>query len=241
MRRLALLTCGFLWTLALGQASAGVGDPKKDDSFHVETVCTRGTDVVDCPKLRLRLSGGVVAGKAADVEVSPLPAVSIHVEADLASWRYTPVLHVDVLLTGLPDSDVSTTDPTSVKAFDASAAIVQTLGEDLRFNLYARAGVASRLAEATAASARLPAYASFGIDLHTADGDHWLQFGGGPDQRLSQKWAPAVQVNAGLKVAQKDKARVWLTGSFIRAVEVKFPGVDVPARDWWTVSAQVGF
>lgn len=190
--------------------------------------------------ISVRFAAGVMAGKAADVDVRPLPAASIHVDSPLTSLSNGPRLNVDVSLTGLPKDGVSLESPGSVKAFDGSAGLVQPLGSVLQFNLYARLGVASRLASDTADRDRLPGYASIGLDFHTANGDHYLQIGGGPDQRLSGSWSPSIHVTGGVKVGERAGAKLWLVGSIIRALDLAAYGYPTPSRDWWTVGVQVG-
>ncbi len=190
--------------------------------------------------ISVRFAAGVMAGKAADVDVRPLPAATIHVDSPLTSLENGPRLNVDVALTGLPNESVQLESPGSVKAFDGSASIVQPLGSVLRFNLYGRLGGASRLAADTADRDRLPGYASIGLDFHTADGDHYLQIGGGPDQRLSGEWSPSIHVTGGVKVGERAGAKLWLVGSVIRALDLAAYGYRTPSRDWWTIGVQVG-
>ncbi len=235
-----VIVLAFLWSQP---ALAGVADPPVEKGFVVEQLCYRDGVKVDCPKFSLHLRAGVLGGKAADVDIRPLPAFAIRAAFDLVSLAGGPVGQVDVELTGLPDeAGVDVEQPaTSVKAFDASFAAIQSLGSVLRFNLYARVGLASRLAASSDPALRLPGYASFGIDVHSADGDHWLQVGLGPDQRLSGEWVPTVQALAGLLVKEATKVKVWLVGGFIRALDLSAYGYKPPARDWWTVSAQAGW
>jgi hypothetical protein len=232
----------FLWTQC---ALAGVADPPVKRGFVIEQTCYRDGVKVECPKFSLQLRGGLLGGKAADIDIRPLPAFAIRAGIDLTSLEGGPVGQVDVELTGLPNDgggELDLEEPaTSVKAFDASFAVIQPLGRVLRFNLYARAGLASRLVASSDPALRLPGYASFGFDVHSADGDHWLQVGLGPDQRLSGEWVPTVQVLAGLCVKELHDAKFWLVGGFIRALDLSAYGYKPPARDWWTVSGQAGW
>jgi hypothetical protein len=223
MRR-RLLIAGFLWTQLAGWVWAA---PCRDIS---------GT-FVKCPEMSVRFYAGVEAGKASDIDARPLPTAGVHIEAPLSDLPSGPWLHVDTLLRGLPSGDVSLEDPSSVKAFDGSAAIVQRLWAPLRFSVYARAGLASRLSEATADSERLPVYGSVGLDFRSERG--YLQVGVGPDQRLSGEAVPSVVTLAGVQVAERAGLKLWLTGSVIRALDLSAYGYRTPRRDYWSLSLMV--
>lgn len=226
------------WAFADDRNDAGLLLPEETERLPVTDAPPAQPAKAD--GISIRFAAGVMAGKAADVDVRPLPAATIHVESPLTSLANGPRLNVDVALTGLPSESFSLESPESVKAFDGSAGIVQPLGSRLKFNLYARLGVASRLAADTANRDRLPGYASIGLDFHTADGDHYLQIGGGPDERLSGEWSPSVHVTGGVRVGERAGAKLWLVGSIIRALDLAAYGYRTPTRDYWTVAAVVG-
>lgn len=223
---------------------------KPVERFCFETKGPNKGAVVDCPRTQLRLAGGALRGTSTAVEAELLPAFSIHVDSQLTRWREKgPRLLVDGRLDGLPGAE-PIFDPTStelfkveaVKALDVSAGILQPLGDTLQFNAYARLGFATRLSGSTTDSERLPGYMELGLDFHTASGEHWLQLGFGPDQRLSGFWWQTFKANGAIQLASllQERVRAWLQGWVIRGVASSTPSIYAPTRDWWSISVQVG-
>lgn len=197
---------------------------------------------IPCPTFKLSIRAGGTFGAATDVSPDLGAAFTIRTWSELTRSDMGPKLSVRAGLGRLPDDAPAALEEAQVfTAFDGAVTLVQPLGQKILANLFARAGLASRLSTDDEPRDRLPGYFSFGVDLHTHDGDHFLQVGIGPDQRLSGDWAPTVTVEGAVKLREASGVKVWLEAAILRAIDLSAYGYATPKRDWWTAAITAGF
>lgn len=237
------LVVGFLWSSAAA-ADERLSDPKikPEKVSREERLCFDSNQVPEpCPTFHLSVRAGGLAGAATDVDAKVEPTFTIRTLSDLTRSKNGPKVAFRLGLEALPGEDLTSIDGATVfKAFDGSGTVIQPLGEKLLFNLYARGGVASRLSTTREPVARLPGYFDFGVDLHTNDGDNYLQAGIGPDQRLSGEWAQAVHLEGAVKIGERSGVKAWIEVEVIRALNLARYGFRTPSRDWWAISVVAG-
>lgn len=191
--------------------------------------------------ISIRAYGGGLVSIATDTEAAIEPLAALHVSAPLTTSAKGPSLVVHADLTAGPGETIDfTTGVQTFKAIELGVAVVQPLGGPLLFNLYLEGGFASRLATDPEPVDRLPGWWSGGLLFATADRDHWLKVGMGPDERLSGDWALSVHVAGQAKVGERAGVSLFLVGSLIRALDLSSYGYVVPARDSLRLGVAVG-
>jgi hypothetical protein len=204
-----------------------------------EPVPTPQPEPVTAP-ISVRAYAGGLTAVTTDADASLQPLASLQITAPLSKSVKGPSLSVQADLTALPGETVEFSDPTTFKAIEFGVAVVQPLGGPLLFSLYGEGGFASRLAVDSEPVSRLPAYWSGGLLFASADGDHSLKVGLGPDQRLSGEWAAAVHISGRAKVGERAGVSMYLVGSLIRALDLAIYGAQTPSRDSIRIGLAVG-
>lgn len=191
-------------------------------------------------RLRFRMMGGALTSIATDTEASLEPLASLGIEAPLSTSERGPSLEVQADLTALPGEALNLSDPLTFNALEMHVGISQPLPLPLLFSVYAEGGFASRLATSSEPVTRLPGWASFGFLFRTADRDHSLRVGIGPDERLSGEWAAAVHISGQAKIGERAGVSLYLVGSLVRALDLSAYGYTAPARDALRLGIAVG-
>lgn len=192
-------------------------------------------------RIRVTALGGGIGAVSSSASSSVEPFASFGVRAPLTTWSGGPWLDVVLELTALPEDLFRSFDAGAVKAIEGTFGLCQPLPRPLLFSVCGTFGVASRLATEDTQRDRLPLFAAAELLLQTADGEHRLKVGIGPDQRLSGAWATAITLSGRLKIRDIAGGALYLVGSLIRALEIGIPGVfAVPARDSLRVGLAAG-